>query len=96
MTRTALPATATPALSARTEISLRRPMFSPCTMESDTGAPSMRWSKAPRVAQALPVAAGLVGQDQAREAAGVVVDLIKAKKMAGRAVLFLRTPCPPP
>lgn len=32
---------------------------------------------------ALPEAAGLVGQDSAREAAGVVVDLINAKKMAG-------------
>jgi len=26
---------------------------------------------------ALPVAAGLVGQDQAREASGIIVDLIK-------------------
>jgi len=41
---------------------------------------------------ALPAAAGLVGQDQAREAAGVVVDLIRAKKMAGRAVLFAGPP----
>lgn len=32
--------------------------------------------------------AGLVGQVQAREAASVVVDLIKQKKMAGRALLF--------
>merc|ERR1719231_1664502 len=35
---------------------------------------------------------GLVGQDQAREAAGIVVDLIRAKKMAGRAVLFAGPP----
>jgi len=41
---------------------------------------------------ALPSAAGLVGQDQAREAAGIVVDLIRAKKMAGRAVLFAGPP----
>lgn len=31
---------------------------------------------------------GLVGQQQAREAAGIVVELIKAKKMAGKALLF--------
>jgi len=41
---------------------------------------------------ALPVAAGLVGQDQAREASGIIVDLIKQKKMAGRAVLFAGPP----
>jgi len=40
----------------------------------------------------LPVASGLVGQDRAREAAGVVVDLIKAKKMAGRAALLAGAP----
>lgn len=34
------------------------------------------------------IASGLVGQVQAREAASVVVDLIKQKKMAGRALLF--------
>lgn len=32
--------------------------------------------------------AGLVGQEQAREAAGVVVELIRLKKMAGRALLL--------
>ena len=37
---------------------------------------------------AIPVSAGLVGQELAREAAGVVVDIIKSKKMAGRAVLL--------
>ncbi|EDQ92872.1 uncharacterized protein MONBRDRAFT_19122 [Monosiga brevicollis MX1] len=42
--------------------------------------------------KALPVAAGLVGQDKAREAASIVVDLIKAKKMAGRAMLFAGPP----
>lgn len=35
---------------------------------------------------------GLVGQGKAREAAGVVVELIKAKKMAGRALLFAGPP----
>ena len=38
--------------------------------------------------EAVKVASGLVGQDQAREAAGLVVDLIKSKKMAGRALLM--------
>ena len=32
--------------------------------------------------------AGFVGQEQAREACGVVVDMIKQKKMAGRALLL--------
>lgn len=36
--------------------------------------------------------AGLVGQDAAREAAGIVVELIKSKKMAGRALLFAGPP----
>jgi RuvB-like protein 1 (pontin 52) len=38
--------------------------------------------------RALQLGAGLVGQEKAREAAGLVVDLIKAKKMAGRALLM--------
>ena len=42
--------------------------------------------------EALKVASGLVGQDQAREAAGVVVELIKSKKMAGRAILMAGPP----
>eukprot|EP01120_Amphizonella_sp_Union-15-10_P015798 TRINITY_DN8194_c0_g1_i1.p1 TRINITY_DN8194_c0_g1~~TRINITY_DN8194_c0_g1_i1.p1 ORF type:complete len:457 (+),score=95.95 TRINITY_DN8194_c0_g1_i1:79-1449(+) len=41
---------------------------------------------------ALPLAAGLVGQTQAREAAGIVVDLIRCKKMAGRALLMAGAP----
>jgi RuvB-like protein 1 (pontin 52) len=41
---------------------------------------------------ALPSAAGLVGQEQAREAAGIVVDMIRSKKMAGRAVLLAGPP----
>jgi DNA helicase TIP49 (TBP-interacting protein) len=42
--------------------------------------------------EAIKVASGLVGQDQAREAAGIVVDLIKAKKMSGRAILMAGPP----
>lgn len=41
---------------------------------------------------AIPSAAGLVGQEQAREAAGIVVDMIRSKKMAGRAVLLAGPP----
>ena len=38
------------------------------------------------------VASGLVGQNEAREAAGLVVELVKSKKMAGRALLFAGPP----
>ena len=38
------------------------------------------------------VSSGFVGQTSAREACGLVVDLIKAKKMAGRAVLLAGGP----
>lgn len=38
------------------------------------------------------VASGLVGQELSREAAGVVVQLIKTKKMAGRALLLAGPP----
>jgi RuvB-like protein 1 (pontin 52) len=41
---------------------------------------------------AIPVAAGLVGQERAREASGVVVELIKSKKMAGKALLLAGAP----
>ena len=41
---------------------------------------------------AKQVAAGLVGQELARESLGVVLDLIQAKKMAGRAVLLAGPP----
>jgi RuvB-like protein 1 (pontin 52) len=41
---------------------------------------------------ALRVGDGLVGQCNGREAAGILVDMIKAKKMAGKAVMF----CGPP
>ncbi|CAL8091246.1 unnamed protein product [Calicophoron daubneyi] len=40
----------------------------------------------------LPNAAGLVGQECAREAAGIVVEMIRSKKMAGRAVLMAGPP----
>jgi RuvB-like protein 1 (pontin 52) len=42
--------------------------------------------------QALPIAQGLVGQKDAREAAGIIVELIKSQKMAGRAVLLAGAP----
>jgi len=38
------------------------------------------------------IAAGFVGQEIAREGAGVIVDMIKAKKMAGRALLLAGPP----
>jgi RuvB-like protein 1 (pontin 52) len=41
---------------------------------------------------ALKVGAGLVGQTAAREAAGVIVDLIRSKKMAGKALLLAGPP----
>jgi len=41
---------------------------------------------------AAEVAAGLVGQEKAREACGVAVELIRSKKMAGRALLLAGAP----
>lgn len=41
---------------------------------------------------AIAMAAGFVGQVAAREAAGLVVDMIRQKKMAGRALLFAGPP----
>eukprot|EP00593_Proboscia_inermis_P000828 CAMPEP_0171292864 /NCGR_PEP_ID=MMETSP0816-20121228/873_1 /TAXON_ID=420281 /ORGANISM="Proboscia inermis, Strain CCAP1064/1" /LENGTH=454 /DNA_ID=CAMNT_0011763043 /DNA_START=279 /DNA_END=1643 /DNA_ORIENTATION=- len=41
---------------------------------------------------AEPIGAGLVGQERAREACGIVVDLIKSRKMAGRALLLAGAP----
>lgn len=41
---------------------------------------------------AIPMAAGFVGQEQAREACGITVDMIKQKKMAGRALLLTGAP----
>ncbi|KAF4517487.1 hypothetical protein B566_EDAN004526 [Ephemera danica] len=40
----------------------------------------------------IQMAAGLVGQEMAREAAGIIVDMVRTKKMAGRAVLFAGPP----
>lgn len=40
----------------------------------------------------MPEGGGLVGQEKAREAAGLIVDLIKSKKMAGRALLLAGSP----
>ncbi|KAK9279172.1 hypothetical protein L1049_012849 [Liquidambar formosana] len=42
--------------------------------------------------RAIPLAAGFVGQLGAREAAGLVVDMIRQKKMAGRALLLAGPP----
>mmetsp|Transcript_59934 Transcript_59934/g.98929 ORF Transcript_59934/g.98929 Transcript_59934/m.98929 type:complete len:468 (-) Transcript_59934:131-1534(-) len=41
---------------------------------------------------ALDIGGGLVGQCNAREASGIIVDMIKSKKMAGKAVLFAGIP----
>lgn len=41
---------------------------------------------------ALAMAAGFVGQEQAREAGGLVVAMIRSEKMAGRAVLLAGAP----
>merc|ERR1711937_502049 len=41
---------------------------------------------------AVQCAAGLCGQEKAREAAGLVVEMIKSKKMAGRALLLVGAP----
>jgi RuvB-like protein 1 len=41
---------------------------------------------------AMPVSSGLVGQQEAREASGIIVSLIKAKKMAGKALLLAGAP----
>lgn len=41
---------------------------------------------------AQAIASGLVGQENAREACGVIVELIRSKKMAGRAILLAGPP----
>ena len=38
---------------------------------------------------ALPQGGGMVGQLEAREAAGIIVDLIKARKLAGECFAYL-------
>ncbi|KAH0802774.1 RuvB-like 1 [Histomonas meleagridis] len=40
----------------------------------------------------VPSKSGFIGQCNAREAAGIIVELIKKKRMAGRAVLFVGAP----
>lgn len=40
----------------------------------------------------MPSASGLVGQQKAREACGIIVDMIQSKKMAGRALLLAGAP----
>lgn len=42
--------------------------------------------------RAAPWAAGFVGQGEAREAAGLVVDMIRQKKLAGKALLLAGPP----
>ncbi|MBC7081669.1 MAG: RuvB-like helicase [Thermoplasmatales archaeon] len=42
--------------------------------------------------KALPVADGMIGQEEAREAAGILVKLVKGGKFAGRAVLIAGPP----
>ncbi|XP_028101354.1 ruvB-like protein 1 [Camellia sinensis] len=42
--------------------------------------------------KAVPLAAGFVGQASAREASGLVVDMIRQKKMAGKALLLAGPP----
>ena len=42
--------------------------------------------------KAIPLAAGFVGQAAAREAGGLVVDMIRQKKMAGKALLLAGPP----
>lgn len=46
----------------------------------------------PQTGEASPIGSGLVGQEKAREACGLVVDLIRSRKMAGRALLLAGAP----
>lgn len=46
----------------------------------------------PHTGTASPIGSGLVGQEKAREACGLVVDLIRSRKMAGRALLLAGAP----
>jgi len=41
---------------------------------------------------AMSIASGMVGQESAREACGIIVELIKSKKMAGRGLLLAGPP----
>jgi RuvB-like protein 1 len=42
--------------------------------------------------EAKSIEGGFVGQNEAREACGVIVDLIKAKKLSGKAILLAGAP----
>lgn len=42
--------------------------------------------------KAKPIAGGMVGQTEAREAAGIIVDMVKKGKFAGRAILLAGPP----
>eukprot|EP00939_MAST-03C_sp_MAST-3C-sp1_P002891 g2891.t1 len=44
------------------------------------------------VGKAIRIQSGLVGQEKAREACGIIVELIQSKKMAGRALLLAGAP----
>lgn len=46
----------------------------------------------PQTGVANPIGSGLVGQEQAREACGLIVDLVRSRKMAGRALLLAGAP----
>jgi len=46
----------------------------------------------PQTGVAAPIGSGFVGQEKAREACGLVVDLIRSRKMAGRALLLAGAP----
>jgi len=46
----------------------------------------------PQTGVAASIGSGLVGQEKAREACGLVVDLIRSRKMAGRALLLAGAP----
>ncbi|KAL3790816.1 hypothetical protein HJC23_004717 [Cyclotella cryptica] len=46
----------------------------------------------PATGAAAPIGSGLVGQEKAREACGLIVDLIRSRKMAGRALLLAGAP----
>lgn len=46
----------------------------------------------PESGAASPIGAGLVGQEKAREACGIIVDLTRSRKMAGRALLLAGAP----
>eukprot|EP01056_Protomagalhaensia_sp_Gyna25_P005045 Protomagalhaensia_sp_Gyna_25__5044@NODE_565_length_3117_cov_177_563678_g439_i0_p1_GENE_NODE_565_length_3117_cov_177_563678_g439_i0NODE_565_length_3117_cov_177_563678_g439_i0_p1_ORF_typecomplete_len459_score97_71TIP49/PF06068_13/1_1e143TIP49_C/PF17856_1/1_5e03TIP49_C/PF17856_1/9e27RuvB_N/PF05496_12/7e10RuvB_N/PF05496_12/1_7e03RuvB_N/PF05496_12/2_4AAA/PF00004_29/6_2e08AAA/PF00004_29/15AAA_16/PF13191_6/6_3e09AAA_22/PF13401_6/0_00042AAA_22/PF13401_6/0_45Mg_chelatase/PF01078_21/0_0012Mg_chelatase/PF0 len=65
----------------------------PITLESRVAAHThVRGLGVDGSGRAAPVAAGLVGQREAREAAALVVDLIKSQKIAGQGLLLAGPP----